>query len=75
MRAHFSNVKILTLECRINTGTATNTSSGAPPAGPAPGWKTKKHKRYISKDRVLLNQLELACQGDDKTSTLRAPFS
>ncbi|KAF8813388.1 DUF1630-domain-containing protein [Phlegmacium glaucopus] len=38
------------------------------PAGPAPGWKTKTHKRYISKDRELLKQLEHACsKGNDKT--------
>ncbi|KIJ96492.1 hypothetical protein K443DRAFT_282958 [Laccaria amethystina LaAM-08-1] len=34
--------------------------------GPAPGWKTRTHKRYISKDRVLLKQLEHACRGDDR---------
>ncbi|KAF9480001.1 DUF1630-domain-containing protein [Pholiota conissans] len=34
-------------------------------AGPAPGWKTRTHKRYISKDRVLLKQLELAIRGGD----------
>lgn len=37
-------------------------------AGPAPGWKTKTHRRYISKDRELLKQLERACStGNDKT--------
>ena len=36
-------------------------------AGPAPGWKTRTHKRYISKDRVLLKQLEHACRGDDRS--------
>ncbi|KAF8183395.1 hypothetical protein BJ912DRAFT_1023213 [Pholiota molesta] len=35
-------------------------------AGPAPGWKTRTHRRYISKDRVLLKQLELAIRGGDK---------
>ncbi|KAF5358764.1 hypothetical protein D9758_008558 [Tetrapyrgos nigripes] len=34
--------------------------------GPPPGWKTKLHKRYISKDRVLLKQLENACQGTEE---------
>lgn len=34
-------------------------------AGPPPGWKTRTHKRYISKDRVLLKQLESAIKGDD----------
>ncbi|KAF8969105.1 hypothetical protein BDZ97DRAFT_264108 [Flammula alnicola] len=35
-------------------------------AGPAPGWNTKTHRRYISKDRVLLKQLEHAVRGNDK---------
>ncbi|EJD06824.1 DUF1630-domain-containing protein [Fomitiporia mediterranea MF3/22] len=29
-------------------------------AGPVPGWQTKTHNRYISKDRDLLKQLESA---------------
>lgn len=28
--------------------------------GPAPGWHTKTHARYISKDRALVAQLEAA---------------
>ncbi|KAH6909220.1 hypothetical protein BKA70DRAFT_1103120 [Coprinopsis sp. MPI-PUGE-AT-0042] len=35
-------------------------------AGPTPGWRTKTHKRYISKDRALLKQLEVACKGTDR---------
>ncbi|KAM6504111.1 hypothetical protein JOM56_001054 [Amanita muscaria] len=31
------------------------------------GWKTKTHKRHISKDRVLLKQLEAACKGNEQT--------
>ena len=31
-----------------------------PLSGPVPGWKTKTHKRYISKDRNLLKSLEQA---------------
>lgn len=31
-----------------------------PLPGPIPGWKTKTHKRYISKDRSLLKTLEQA---------------
>ena len=53
-------------KCRVNSGTK---ASGALSAGPTPGWKTKKHKRYISKDRVLLNQLETAFHGGDRTSS------
>ena len=42
------------------------------PAGPTPGWKTRTHRRYISKDRELLKKLEHACyKGDDK---MRKPF-
>jgi len=37
-------------------------------AGPVPGWKTKTHKRYISKDRTLLKELEEALQGSERTS-------
>ncbi|THH33219.1 hypothetical protein EUX98_g952 [Antrodiella citrinella] len=40
-------------------------------AGPAPGWKSKTHKRYISRDRALLKRIEDACKsGDEKASTL-----
>ncbi|KAF8626595.1 hypothetical protein AX17_006513 [Amanita inopinata Kibby_2008] len=35
-------------------------------AGPRSGWSTKTHKRYISKDRVLLKQLEAACKGSER---------
>lgn len=31
-------------------------------AGLAPGWTTRTHKRYISKDRAVLKQLEDACR-------------
>jgi hypothetical protein len=37
-------------------------------AGPTPGWKTKTHKRFVSKDRLLLKQLEEALLGSEKTS-------
>lgn len=40
--------------------------NSTPLPGPAPGWKTKTHKRYISKDRALLKTLEKACQKDEK---------
>src|ERR1700733_8801898 len=67
-------MEMLTLNCRVNSSTA-KASPGAHPAGPAPGWKTKKHKRYISKDSDLLGQLEVACQGDDRTSTIKSSVS
>jgi hypothetical protein len=40
-------------------------------AGPAPGWKTTTHKRYTSKDRLLLKQLETALRpgGPEQSST------
>ncbi|PPR05961.1 hypothetical protein CVT24_004625 [Panaeolus cyanescens] len=49
-------------------------SLGAP-AGPAPGWKTRTHKRYISKDRTLLKQLEQACLRGDSKSRLDASIA
>ena len=60
----------------INSPRQKNSALGAP-AGPAPGWKTKTHKRYISKDRELLKQLEYACsKGNDTTRNLIClPFS
>jgi hypothetical protein len=36
--------------------------------GPPAGWKTKTHKRYITKDRTLLKQLEDACEGGERAS-------
>ncbi|KDQ59072.1 hypothetical protein JAAARDRAFT_192624 [Jaapia argillacea MUCL 33604] len=49
-------------------------------AGPHPGWATKTHNRYISKDRALLKQLEEACQGghqakSEASQLLRRHFS
>ncbi|KIY68703.1 DUF1630-domain-containing protein [Cylindrobasidium torrendii FP15055 ss-10] len=41
--------------------------------GPLPGWKTKTHKRYISKDQAILKQLEHALNGsgsDQLTASL-----
>ncbi|XP_006459032.1 hypothetical protein AGABI2DRAFT_200957 [Agaricus bisporus var. bisporus H97] len=43
-------------------------------AGPAPGWKTKTHRRYISKDHTLLKELESAIRGNDRQK-LRASFA
>ena len=31
------------------------------------GWKSKTHKRYISKDWALLKQLEVAHKGNEQT--------
>ncbi|KAI0925944.1 hypothetical protein AcW1_008239 [Taiwanofungus camphoratus] len=35
-------------------------------AGPLPGWKSRTHKRYVSRDRALLQQLQAACVGSDR---------
>jgi len=76
--AHWPHILSLGQHRAIKSGTATK-APGAPSAGPAPGWKTKKHKRYISKDRVLLNQLDITFHGDgrsklDASLTLRQHF-
>ncbi|KAF8630254.1 hypothetical protein AX15_003031 [Amanita polypyramis BW_CC] len=64
---------ILTLG-RASGGTGSATTSKASPAlgstkfaGPTHGWKTKTHKRYISRDRILLKQLEVAFKGNEQT--------
>ncbi|KAI0072956.1 DUF1630-domain-containing protein [Panus rudis PR-1116 ss-1] len=48
-------------------------------AGPAPGWKSKTHKRYISRDRALLKKCEEAInQGGEQieaSMALRQHFS
>lgn len=50
-------------------------------AGLEPGWKTKTHKRYTSKDRQLLQQLEAVAGGgnanalEDASFRLRRHFS
>ncbi|KAG7089935.1 hypothetical protein E1B28_011565 [Marasmius oreades] len=42
--------------------------------GPVPGWRTMTHKRYISKDRVLLKQLEDACRGSEQDKRTNYSF-
>ncbi|CAL1716405.1 unnamed protein product [Somion occarium] len=50
-------------------------------AGPAPGWKSKTHKRYISRDQALLKRCQEACvRGDlrakiEASNALRQHFS
>lgn len=57
---------VLSLGRETHSGQKSSTLGA--PAGPAPGWKTKTHRRYISKDRELLKQLENACfKGNDKS--------
>ncbi|OSX58748.1 hypothetical protein POSPLADRAFT_1151932 [Postia placenta MAD-698-R-SB12] len=48
--------------------------------GPIPGWKSRTHKRYTSKDQALLRQLQEACNGSEQTrreasALLRQHFS
>src|SRR5438270_304090 len=50
---------------RTSNSLKQSTPSLGAPAGPPPGWKTRTHKRYISKDRALLKHLETAIKGDD----------
>ncbi|KAH0585482.1 hypothetical protein H2248_008722 [Termitomyces sp. 'cryptogamus'] len=61
---------ILSLGRRRNRTPTTQPSAAGGPAGPMPGWKSKTHKRYISKDRTLLKQLESALHGDAKQKLL-----
>jgi len=56
---------VLSLGRRVDN--AANKMASTIIAGPAPGWKTKTHKRYISKDRTLLKELEEALQGSERT--------
>jgi hypothetical protein len=62
----FEVVPLLIYRNRIPSSARQKSPSLGAPAGPAPGWKTKTHRRYISKDRVLLKQLENALKGGDK---------
>ncbi|KAH9047385.1 hypothetical protein EDB84DRAFT_484060 [Lactarius hengduanensis] len=43
-------------------------------AGPEPGWKTKTHNRYTSKDRQLLQQLEAVAGGGNAKALEEASF-
>ena len=65
------------IQFTISFSTRPQSGNGSPSlgmsAGPAPGWRTKTHRRYISKDRALLRQLETACRGNDRTSTCSCP--
>lgn len=61
----FSSLVLISVS-RPNTATKTSSTTATP--GPPPGWTTKLHKRYISKDRALLKQLEDACRGSEQQS-------
>ncbi|KAK0204479.1 hypothetical protein DFS33DRAFT_1320461 [Desarmillaria ectypa] len=57
---------VLSLGRRIPPNTATKSIMSTVTPGPSPGWKTKVHKRYISKDHAVLKQLESACRGTEQ---------
>ncbi|KAE9409613.1 hypothetical protein BT96DRAFT_984670 [Gymnopus androsaceus JB14] len=62
--AHWPHILSLGRYIPPNTATRTTTATATP--GPIPGWMTRLRKRYISKDRVLLKQLEDACRGSEQ---------
>ncbi|KAJ7510496.1 hypothetical protein B0H11DRAFT_2216285 [Mycena galericulata] len=71
--AHWPHV--LSLGRHVPLNTATHSASAGNTrvrAGPAPGWKTRTHKRYVSKDRALLRRLEDACAGGSERERLDA---
>lgn len=62
----------LTIACRMRHPSLGNHT---PLPGPLPGWKTKTHRRYISKDRSLLKVLEQAVlKSDSEARTSRNPL-
>ncbi|GJE96572.1 hypothetical protein PsYK624_127700 [Phanerochaete sordida] len=56
---------ILSLSASSSKGKSSARQSFELSVGPAPGWTTKTHKRYISKDKALLKRLEDAAYGDE----------
>ncbi|KAJ7268651.1 hypothetical protein B0H12DRAFT_1229565 [Mycena haematopus] len=71
--AHWPHVLSLGRNLPLNTAThgasAGNTRARA---GPAPGWKTRTHTRYVSKDRALLRRLEDVCASGSERERLDA---
>ncbi|KAJ7760714.1 hypothetical protein DFH07DRAFT_1021874 [Mycena maculata] len=71
--AHWPHV--LSLGRRVPLNTATHGASAGNTrarAGPLPGWKTRTHTRYVSKDRALLRRLEDACASNSERERLDA---
>ncbi|KAJ7680655.1 hypothetical protein DFH06DRAFT_1163828 [Mycena polygramma] len=63
--AHWPHV--LSLGRTVPLNTATHGGNTRARAGPPPGWKTRTHTRYVSKDRTLLRRLEDVCaRGSDR---------
>ncbi|ESK95846.1 family with sequence similarity member b [Moniliophthora roreri MCA 2997] len=64
--SHWPHILSLGRKLQHSAGISGKNSHKLAAAGPEPGWKTSVHKRYISKDRALLKQLEDACRGTDQ---------
>ncbi|TBU63105.1 hypothetical protein BD310DRAFT_945520 [Dichomitus squalens] len=60
---HWPNV--LSLGRQPTTQEKKNGSHGPLVVGPPPGWRST-HRRYTSRDRTLLKQLETACRGSEQ---------
>jgi len=52
-----------------------NPSTRLTSPGPSPGWKTKTHKRYTSKDRQLLQTLEITAGNGNTKALAEASFN
>ncbi|KAJ6498965.1 hypothetical protein C8R45DRAFT_980498 [Mycena sanguinolenta] len=66
--AHWPHVLSLGRNVPLNTAThGASAGNTRVRAGPLPGWKTRTHTRYVSKDRALLRRLEDVCaKGSDR---------
>ncbi|KAL0577978.1 hypothetical protein V5O48_004015 [Marasmius crinis-equi] len=64
--SHWPHILSLGRNVRHTAGLNRKPAHALANPGPAPGWKTTTHKRYISKDRTLLKQLEDACKGSEQ---------
>ncbi|KAK7044084.1 hypothetical protein VNI00_007800 [Paramarasmius palmivorus] len=79
--SHWPHILSLGRKLQHSAGMSGKSSHKLAAAGPEPGWKTSVHKRYISKDRALLKQLEGACRGSEQqkvasdTSLRLKPFN
>lgn len=54
--------------CHDSSSLISHKSDASATLGPIPGWKSRTHKRYTSKDQALLRQLQEACNGSEQTS-------
>ncbi|KAH8833955.1 hypothetical protein DL96DRAFT_1578924 [Flagelloscypha sp. PMI_526] len=69
--AHWPHMLSVGRKVKLPESSATSTPTPVPstlskPAGPRPGWRTKTHNRYISKDKSLLKRIEEASSGTTK---------